>query len=113
MSFPRNASAAIAAMAPIVAFAQSSQPANGWRDWAPGPWHMMWGMGGGFWWIFPLLMIAAMVLCAWVMMRVFGAHSSGHAEDTSALRILNERFARGEIPKDEFEDKRAVLRRGT
>jgi uncharacterized membrane protein len=30
----------------------------------------------------------------------------------SALQILNERFARGEIQKDEYEDKKAAILSG-
>ncbi|WP_018130223.1 SHOCT domain-containing protein [Effusibacillus pohliae] len=32
-------------------------------------------------------------------------------KEDSALRILQERFARGEISEDEYERRRAVLRR--
>ncbi|MDZ7727974.1 MAG: SHOCT domain-containing protein [Dehalococcoidia bacterium] len=40
------------------------------------------------------------------------ANAPGHAnrEPTSALQILEERFARGEISQEEFEEKRRVLR---
>jgi putative membrane protein len=51
---------------------------------------------------------------------VLGAHSLGHrpVEDLSdppvpadrALRILDERFARGEIDADEYDLRRGVLR---
>jgi putative membrane protein len=99
--------------APAMALAQ---PGPGW-DWrgGPGPWHM-WG-GWGFGWIFPLLMIVFMIaLCVFLMSRVHWGHDRGpfhgyHAG--SALQILSERFAKGEISKEEFEEKRAILVRRT
>jgi putative membrane protein len=81
-----------------------------WSTW-PGPWHM-WG-AWGFWWIFPLLMFAFVVLCVFFMMR--GPWRGGylHGDTTSsALRLLNERFAKGEISKEELEEKRKMLGRG-
>jgi putative membrane protein len=82
------------------------QASGPYWDW-PGPWHMMGGFG--FWWIFPLLMMVFMVaLCVFFMTRMPWGHSHGsHA--SSALEILSERFAKGEIPKEEFEEKRALL----
>lgn len=98
--------------APLAAFAQSNQTWPGWNG--PGPWHMMWGGGGwGFWWIFPLMMFILMILlCGFVMMRGPWSHRDHHADTTtSAMRLLNERFAQGEISKDEFEEKKAILAR--
>jgi putative membrane protein len=108
-----NAIAAVAVVAaPIVALAQSNQPDYPWRDWPPGAWHMMWGAGWSFWWLLPMLMMVVMMaLCAIVMMRMFSGHHRDPGERDSALRILNERFARGEIQKAEFEEKRALLGR--
>lgn len=91
---------------PFTAFAQAGAPEYwGW----PGPWHM-WG-GMGFWWLFPLLMMIVFVaLCAFFMSRMFGGHSHGGGDTTSsALKLLNERFARGEISKEEFQEKRTML----
>ena len=76
----------------------------------PGPWHM-WG-GWGFWWMFPLLMMIFFIaVCAFFMSRMFGGHGRSHGADTtsSALRLLNERFAKGEISREEFEEKRTIL----
>ena len=74
----------------------------------PGPGHMGWGFGFG--WIFPLLMMIFMVaLCVFLMSRMHWGHS--HHPASSALQVLSERFAKGEIGKDEFEEKRAILAR--
>ena len=89
--------------------AQAAPPAPYW-DW-PGPWHM-WG-GWGFGWIFPVLMIVFMIaLCAFFMMRMHWGHDRPEADHTSsALRLLSERYAKGEISKEEFEEKRTILLR--
>jgi len=92
---------------PLVASAQAGPPGGYW-DW-PGPWHMS---GWGFWWIFPALMMVLMLAaCFFLMSRMMLGHGHGHFGETtdSALRILSERFARGEISKEEFEEKRSVL----
>ena len=72
----------------------------------PGPWHMGWG--GGFWWMFPMLMFIFMIALCVFMMRGFW-HTHDHTR--SALELLAERFARGEIGKEEYEQKRAVIAR--
>ena len=86
----------------------------------PGPWHM-WG-GWGFWWLFPLLMMVIIAICIggfffghrwgpWHMREHHrGLRRSWGDPTDSALKILNERFARGEIQKEEYEEKRAVIR---
>jgi putative membrane protein len=100
---------ALASPALAVAQAVQGSPYD-WRDW--GPWHM-WG-GWGFGWVFPLLMMFFFALCVFFMARMLGGHGHAHGDQAgSALQILSERFARGEISKEEFEDKRSVLvRRG-
>jgi putative membrane protein len=104
---------ALSMLFPAVVFAQAGPPGP-YRDWAdwPGPWHMM-GWGWGFGWIFPLLMIFVFALCVFFMIRMFAGHGHPmHRDSTrSALEILSERFARGEISKEEFEEKRATLAR--
>ena len=100
----------IIATNPIVALAQSSpQGPYDWRDW--GPWHM-WG-GWGFGWIFPLFMMMLMIaFCVLIASWMFGGHRHGRSHGdhvSSALQILSERFAKGEISKEEFEERRAIL----
>jgi len=115
------APALLLAFEPLLAFAQ--QTPN--REW-PGPWHA-WG-GGEFWWIFPLFMLFMIALCFAVFLvghRLGGGYrhwapwpmmdrpsGSGHpwGDPTyPALKILNERFARGEIEKPEYEEKKAAI----
>ncbi|MGA7800338.1 MAG: SHOCT domain-containing protein [Gammaproteobacteria bacterium] len=80
-------------------------------------WHG-YGMGygmGGFGWIFMILVgllliagIAAVV--KWVFFPP-AAHPYGSGRNgQSALHILEERYARGEIDKEEFEERRQYLR---
>jgi putative membrane protein len=59
---------------------------------------------GGYWWIFPLVMI---VLC-FLFMRICG-WSSGLGFGESAIDILNKRYAKGEIDKKEYEEKKREL----
>ena len=76
-----------------------------------GPWHTMWGGGPGWglWWFFPLLMLLMIGACVYLMARMGGGHRHGDKGDSSALRILEERFAKGEISREEFEEKKVIL----
>lgn len=60
--------------------------------------------GGGFMWIFWLLLIFVIVF---VLKAAFDNTSPG--ERTTALDILNKRYARGEIDEEEYERRRAEL----
>lgn len=74
-----------------------------------------WGGGhmGGGWSMFfgplwtTLLLALAVALIVGIARRVRG--EDGGRAGLSALRILEERFARGEINKQEFEERRATL----
>jgi len=61
-------------------------------------WHGM-GFGGGFMWIFWILIIFAIVM---LFKTGDSGRSSDEREDT-ALEILEKRYARGEIDEDEFK----------
>lgn len=78
-----------------------------WGDWGwGGGWG--WGMIGAahmvLWWVLIILGIA--VLAKWLFSS--GAHDA-RATGGNALEILKERYARGEIGKDEFEQKKRDL----
>jgi putative membrane protein len=63
----------------------------------------MYGFFGGIMWLFWLVVIAAIV---WGIKAMAG----GSAEtQKSSLELLDERYARGEIERDEYEQKRKDL----
>jgi uncharacterized membrane protein len=77
------------------------------------------GFGFGYWWIFPIIMIGMMVLCFFMMRgrmsSMMCGHRSGNAKshDEHAsecpLDILNRRYAKGEIDKLEYQEKKAAV----
>jgi putative membrane protein len=70
------------------------------------------GWGGGLWMLGGLLLvIGAVVLVAWLVTRssrAGGAASQGSSGPTPS-QILGERFARGEITTQEFEQAKKAL----
>jgi putative membrane protein len=113
---------------PLQAIAQQQQPSAPPQDYywhGHGPWDM-WGDGYGwhFWWMFPLMMLCMLIFFALIFFvaRGFCGHGDHHwgprsrmwggDPSHSALQILNERFARGEIQKDEYTDKKAAILSG-
>lgn len=78
----------------------------------------MWGdygMGWGFfgivhmvlWWV--LLILGIVVLAKWLA-GGSGASRRDRSGDSRALEVLKERYARGEIGKEEFEQKKRDLK---
>jgi len=114
-------------IAPLQAIAQQqTEPTVPPQGYWPGPMHM-WGHGYGYgwhsWWMFPMMMLFMFLFVAvifflarWVFAN--GRHHWGPPSRTwgdptySALQILNERFARGEIQKDEYAEKKAAILSG-
>jgi len=87
---------------------------SGWRS---GSWGMMGpGMMGGFgWgWFMPIAMILFWGLVIWgIVVLIRGVAMPGNSgssrELDSALEVLKRRYARGEISKEEFEEKKKDL----
>ena len=71
------------------------------------------GYGGGFfgaapmllWWV--LIIAGIVVLARWLSGGASGWHCASSAD--RALSVLRERYARGEIDKDEFDKRRVDL----
>ena len=76
----------------------------------PGHWH-----GPQLWWICPLMMIVFFVLFIAAMRyfrfdRGWGPMHRGHyGPSSTAIEVLDERFARGEIDEDEYKAKKAAI----
>lgn len=65
-------------------------------------------MGFGFmslyWLFFALILVAGILLVVWAIVRVVkrGALNQNDGGHDSAIRLLKERYARGEIDRDEY-----------
>ncbi len=100
-----------------VAFGPWAHPAaaNG-QDWWPWGMHMMWGSWGIGMMIMMFLFWAAVIVALILLIRwLITSGTSGPQGTTdrsaeSALDILQKRYARGEISKQEYEEMRRVLR---
>lgn len=64
------------------------------------------GFGGGFMWLFWILVIIS-IACVFVI--VMGGKKEPAPKQKAALNILKERYAKGEIDQQEFEQKRKDL----
>ena len=106
----RNLLAIADALAPVPA--QAAQASGEPYGWGPG---MMWGWGWSgmiFGPLFMILMFAVVITVAVLLVRwTGGPWQPPHPPPAgrTPLDILKERFARGEIDKDEFEERRRVL----
>ena len=79
---------------------------------------MMWNGGGMGWFMGPIMMLlflAAAVAIVVLIVRSLGGHGPVQGNqptpESSALRILEERFARGEIDEEEFRNRKKALER--
>ena len=85
----------------------AAQP-GGYSDWHMGRW-MMGGWGNGwfgmifmivFW---GLIIVGLVMLIRWLIQNTGGKIHSGVSTGSKAMDILKERYARGEISRDEFK----------
>jgi len=68
-----------------------------WMEWYDNGWIMM---GIGWMVVLGVIILVAIVL---------GGHESSETKQKFALEILSQRYARGEISKEEFESKKTDL----
>ena len=101
--------AALFCLVPVVDALAQRRMFDGWQG---GPSMMPWNMG----WIGSALMFALWVaffaavfifIKRWI--QISGKDNQAPPPRASAMDILRERYARGEIDKEEFEEKKRVL----
>ncbi|MFO7658357.1 MAG: SHOCT domain-containing protein [Bacteroidales bacterium] len=63
-----------------------------------------WGMGWG--WIIGLVVLIAAI---WFLVRIVNGNNQSQNNKKTPLDILKERYAKGEIDKQEFEERRKNL----
>lgn len=100
---------AAALVMPAWAWAQAP---SGPGDYGYDPHHMMWGFGMILGPLFFILVLGLVIALAVLLVRWLagpGAVSRPTQPGRTPLDILKERFARGEIDKDEFEERRRLL----
>lgn len=76
-----------------------------WNEYGYGACMDTWGLGATLsilWWI--LIIVAVIVFVRWLQKSEYG-----HTHSEKAVDILKERYAKGEIDKREFEEKKKDL----
>ena len=74
---------------------------GGWLGWFYGPLTMIL--------VVAILIVAIVLLTRWIGTPGLGAQHHHQPPAKTPLDILKERFARGEIDKDDFEERRRIL----
>jgi len=79
-------------------------------------WHDGWGWGPGGFLLMVLFMAvfwgAIVATAVWAIRQFRPREADAGGGPPNAMRILEERFARGEIDADEFQRRREILRGG-
>ncbi len=87
---------------PLLTFLACAQGLDG-----PRGGHMVaYGYGGGFMWVIILILVGIGI---YFLLQVSKSKGSDDSVDEEPLDILNKRYARGEIDKEEFEQKKRDL----
>ncbi len=99
---------AIIIIVPLVFGAVLGGQYGGWGMMGPG---MMGGFGWG--WLMPIFFIIFWGLVIWGIVALVRGLSGSRGSDSStaesALEVLKKRYARGEINKEEYEEKKKDL----
>jgi putative membrane protein len=119
MKMTRFGLTSFAALVSLVLPGHASEALAQWRGYGYDGWHMGpgtmygWGMGwfgGIFMIVFWILVIVGLVfVIRWLLQSTRGDSRWTRSGSSSALDILKERYARGEINKQEFEEKKKDL----
>lgn len=68
------------------------------------------GYAGGFFGFFMMLLVIGLLVAAIIaIVRWFGESRTVRREQNTALDILEERFSKGEIDKNEFDDRQNAM----
>ncbi|RJQ48343.1 MAG: SHOCT domain-containing protein [Nitrospiraceae bacterium] len=68
-----------------------------------------WGMGFGFGWIFMILFWVLVILGIVFVVKLVAGGFKSEKKEESALDILKKRYAKGELNKEEFEERKKDL----
>lgn len=68
------------------------------------------GMGHGFGWIFMILFWVVVILLIFYFVKLLSKRSPNEKTGNRAEEILKERYAKGEISKEEYEQKKKDIR---
>jgi putative membrane protein len=67
------------------------------------------GFGMGFGWLFMLLPLALLVGLVFAFVRLYDSSQSRGPSPRTAREILDERFSKGEISREDYEMRRKAL----
>jgi putative membrane protein len=103
-------SSALAFLLPILSADRAfAQRYGGWRPGMMDGWGMGW-FAGIFMILFWILVIVGLVfLIKWLVQSTRDAQGGRSSSTSRAVHILEERYARGEIDKQEFQEKKRDL----